>query len=352
MADLPKSIGWIGLGLMGNPMIRNLLKKVSEDTQFYIHDVVRESVERLVEEGNGRVHACESSVEVADKSDLIISMLPEGRHVKSVYLDEKSGVLASTSLQNKTLIDCSTIDTASSLAVRDACQSHSNSLTLNFYDAPVSGGVVGAEKGTLTFMLGCSATDPNITFLTTLLSLMGGNIFPCGGASLGLTAKLCNNYCSGLIAIAVSESLNIGIKSGMDPRILANVFHTSTAQSAICDDWCPVPGLTPSAPASNHYAGGFRVELMKKDFALAVDTAERVGAQLALGREGLGVYEGASADERCKGLDSRVVYKFLGGEEEWMSKGGFGEGVEMKKDETKRYIQLGKEAEKEGKKGS
>ncbi|KAK4506222.1 hypothetical protein PRZ48_004187 [Zasmidium cellare] len=345
MAELPKSIGWIGLGLMGNPMIRNLLKKMSEDTQFYIHDVVRESVDKLVEEGNGRVHACESSVEVADKSDLIISMLPEGRHVKTVYLDEKTGVLASPTLSGKTLLDCSTIDTASSLAVRDACKAKYND-SVDFYDAPVSGGVVGAEKGTLTFMLGCSTSDPNLPFLTSLLSLMGGNIFPCGGASLGLTAKLCNNYCSGLIAIAVSEAMNIGIKSGMDPRVLANVFHTSTAQSAICDDWCPVPGLTPSAPASNNYAGGFRVELMKKDFALAVDTAERVGAELALGREGLGVYEGACGDERCRGLDSRVVYRFLGGEEEWKSKGAFGEGVSMKKDETKRFVQAGKEAEK------
>lgn len=276
--------------------------------------------------------------------DLILTMLPEGSHVKSVYLDENNGVLASSSLNGKVLIDCSTIDTASSLLVRDTCKERFGD-SVSFYDSPVSGGVLGAEKATLTFMLGCAASDPNITLLTSLLGLMGGNIFPCGGASLGLTAKLCNNYCSGLIAIAVSEAMNIGIRSGMDPRVLANVFHTSTAQSAICDDWCPVPGLCPEAPASKGYQGGFRVELMKKDFALGVDTAERVGARLALGKEGLGVYEGACKDEECKGLDSRVVYRYLGGEEEWMKKGGFDEGVKMKRDETRRLVKLGKEAE-------
>lgn len=274
-------------------------------------------------------------------------MVPEGSHVRSVYLDETNGVLSS-SLGSKVLIDCSTIDTASSLAVRDAVAAKHPQA--RFYDAPVSGGVIGAEKGTLTFMLGCAESNSDMPLLMSVLSLMGGNIFPCGGASLGLVAKLCNNYCSGLIAIAVSEAMNVGIKSGMDPRVLANVWHTSTAQSAICDDWCPVPGLCPEAPASKGYQGGFRVQLMKKDFGLAVDAAERVGAKLALGEEGLKVYEGAMQDDRCKNLDSRVVYRYLGGEEEWKEKGGFEEDVQMKRDETRRLIALGREVEAQRKK--
>lgn len=275
-------------------------------------------------------------------------MVPEGSHVRSVYLEAEKGVLASSSLDNKILIDCSTIDTASSLAVRDACADQHPAA--RFYDGPVSGGVIGAEKGSLTFMLGCSTSNDDLPLLKKILGFMGGNIFPCGGASLGLVSKLCNNYCSGLIAIAVSEAMNIGIKSGMDPRVLANVFHTSTAQSAICDDWCPVPGICPDAPASKGYQGGFRVELMKKDFGLAVDAAERVGVKLALGKEGLGVYEGASKDETCKGLDSRVVYRHLGGEEDWKSKGGFEEDVEMKRDETRRLVKAGKEADEKKRK--
>ncbi|KAI5358076.1 Putative 6-phosphogluconate dehydrogenase, NADP-binding, 6-phosphogluconate dehydrogenase, domain 2 [Septoria linicola] len=354
MADLPKNIGWIGLGLMGYPMALNLAKKMDRATQFYVYDVVQDNVDKFVAEGGARVHACSSSKEVADKSDVILSMVPEGSHVKSVYLDETSGVLQSSTLSSSTtpkvLIDCSTIDTATSLLVRSSASS--SHPTATFYDSPVSGGVKGAQAATLTFMLGCSTSDPNLPLLQSLLSLMGNPsaIFPCGGPSLGLTAKLTNNYCSGLIAIAVSEAMNIGIKSGMDPRVLANIWHTSTAQSAICDDWNPVPGLCPDAPATGkngkaNYAGGFRVQLMKKDFGLAVEAAERVGAKLALGDVGLKVYEGASQDERCRDLDSRVVYRYLGGGEEWNREGKFEERVEMTRDETRRLLKSAKESE-------
>lgn len=275
---------------------------------------------------------------ISAPQDLILSMVPEGSHVRSVYLTDDTGVLASN-LGSKMLIDCSTIDTGTSIKVRDACAAKHPKAS--FYDAPVSGGVVGAEKGTLTFMVGCKEDDKNVDLLLSLLGLMGGNVFPCGGASLGLTAKLCNNYTSGLIAIVTSEAMNIGMASGMDPRVLANIFHTSTAQSSILDDWNPVPGLCPDAPASKGYKGGFRVQLMKKDFGLAVDTAERVGVKLALGAEGLKVYEEASKDENCKDLDSRVVYRYLGGREDWRK--DFPEEVEMKKYATKKALQIGRE---------
>ena len=122
---------------------------------------------------------------------------------------------------------------------------------------------------------------------------------------------------------------------------LANIFHTSTAQSSILDDWNPVPGLCPDAPASKGYKGGFRVQLMKKDFGLAVDTANRVGVKLALGQDGLKVYEDASVDPQCKDLDSRVVYRLLGGKEDWRK--DFPEEVEMKKYATKEALQIGRE---------
>lgn len=244
-------------------------------------------------------------------------MVPEGRHVKQVYLDPEKGVLASD-VSNKILIDSSTIDTASSLEVREATLAKYPDAY--FVDAPVSGGVLGAQKATLTFMIGASESDPKLPLLKDLLGKMGKTLVACGGPSLGLTAKLCNNYCSGLIAIAVSEAMNIGIKSGMDPRVLASVFHSSTAQSAICDDWCPVPGLCPEAPASKGYKGGFKVQLMRKDFGLAVETAGRVGANLRLGDEGLKVYTETMNDEKCKDLDSRVVFRYLGGEEDWEKK--------------------------------
>lgn len=241
-------------------------------------------------------------------------MVPEGAHVKAVYLTADTGVLAAD-ISSKLLIDCSTIDTTTSNLVRQTITEKFPSAS--FYDSPVSGGSLGAAKATLTFMLGCAEDNAHYTLLRDLLGLMGKSIFSCGGPSLGLTAKLCNNYCSGLIAIATAEAMNIGIKSGMDPRVLASIFSTSTAQSCISDKWNPVPGITTDAPASHGYAGGFKVELMKKDFGLAVEAAGAVGAKLTLGEAGLKTYAEASSDARCRGLDSRVVFRYLGGDEEW-----------------------------------
>lgn len=241
-------------------------------------------------------------------------MVPEGTHVKAVYLTPDIGVLAAD-ISSKLLIDCSTIDTATSILVRDNIAAKFPSAS--FYDSPVSGGSLGAASATLTFMLGCAENDTHYDMLRDLLGLMGKSIFPCGGPSLGLTAKLCNNYCSGLIAIATSEAMNIGMKSGMDPRVLASIFSKSTAQSCISDTWNPVPGVCPNAPASHDYVGGFKVQLMKKDFGLAVEAADAVGAELALGQAGLRTYVDASNNPMCRDLDSRVVFRHLGGNENW-----------------------------------
>lgn len=244
-------------------------------------------------------------------------MVPEGSHVRDVYLKPNVGILA-CDLSNKLLIDCSTIDTETSLKV--AAEIAKQYPSAAFFDAPVSGGVLGAQAGTMTMMVGIADSSPQLPRITALLELVGGAIVPCGGPSLGLTAKLCNNYCSGLIAIATSEAFNIGIRAGMDPRILQRVFNSSIAQSCINDRWNPVPGLCPDAPPSKGYAPGFKVGLMRKDFKLATEIAERVGAHLALGQKGLEVYTAAMQDEHCKELDSRVVYRYLGGDENWQKR--------------------------------
>lgn len=243
-----------------------------------------------------------------------MTMVPEGAHVKSVFLAPDTGVLA-TDISGKIFIELSTIDTATSEDVRGKIAAAS--LSAFFYDAPVSGGSLGAQNATLTFMVGCSEEDQNWPLLKSLLELVGKSIFPCGGPSLGLVAKLSNNYCSGLIAIATAEAMNIGMKSGMNPALLASIFATSTAQSTISDKWNPVPGVCPTAPASNGYRGGFKVQLMRKDFALAVDAAKRVDARLALGEAGLQTYTDASNDPACRDLDSRVIFRYLGGLENW-----------------------------------
>jgi 3-hydroxyisobutyrate dehydrogenase len=244
-------------------------------------------------------------------------MVPEGSHVRSVYLDPSTGILAHP-IPSRLLIDCSTIDCETSSLVLDSVKRHSP--TASFFDAPVSGGTLGAEKATLTFMLGCSESSPQFPLLNSLLGLMGKTIVPCGGIGFGLTAKLCNNYCSGLIAFATAEAMNIGMRSGMDPRLLAKVFASSTAQSTICDKWNPVPGVCPDAPSSHGYKGGFKVQLMKKDFGLAVDAGKSVGAKLVLGEVGFKGYTEASEDPKCRDLDSRVVFRFLGGDEQWQEK--------------------------------
>lgn len=241
-------------------------------------------------------------------------MVPEGSHVKAVYLDPKQGICCSD-ISGKLLVDCSTIDTATSLQVKDHIAEHFP--TASFYDAPVSGGVVGAVNATIAFFLGCSEEDSNLDHLTDLLHLMGKQVIPCGGPSLGLAAKLSNNYLSGIIAIACSEAMDMGMRSGLDPRTLAKVFAAGTAQNAICDKFNPCPGVYPQAPSSNGYKGGFKVQLMRKDFSLARDMARRVGSQNVLGDVGLETYDGAARDPRCQDLDSRVVYRYLGGNEEW-----------------------------------
>ncbi|PYI24870.1 6-phosphogluconate dehydrogenase C-terminal domain-like protein [Aspergillus indologenus CBS 114.80] len=247
-------------------------------------------------------------------------MVPEGRHVEDVYLNPATGVLSAPALRAQILIDCSTVDIAAAQRVQAAVRARAAQLSL--YDAPVSGGSLGAAAGTLTVMLGCRLDEPHLPLLRDVLSVVAATVVPCGGPTMGLTAKLCNNYCSGLIALATAEALDIGIKAGMDPTLLARVFATSTAQSTINDIWNPVPGVCPDAPASRDYAGGFKVQLMHKDFRLAVELAQRVGARPPLADSGLRVYCAASEDDRCRDRDSRVVFRYIGGDEDWMEKLG------------------------------
>ena len=312
-------VGFVGLGAMGLHMAGHLAAKLPAETRIYVFDIVQSLVDQLCEKHPDRVLRCTSAKEVANKSAIIFTMLPEGKHVKSVYLEGPDCICASD-VSDKTMVDCSTIDTASSLFVKEQIAKHFPSAS--FYDAPVSGGVVGAQKGTIAIFLGCKEDDANLPRLTALLRLMGKEVIPCGGPSLGLAAKLSNNYLSGIIAIACSEAMDMGMRSGLDPRVLAKVYAAGTAQNTICDRFNPVPGIHPEAPSTNGYKNGFKVQLMRKDFSLAMQMAEQVGSRNVLGDAGLRTYEGASNDERCKDLDSRVVYRYLGGNENWQKDWG------------------------------
>lgn len=169
----------------------------------------------------------------------------------------------------------STIDIATSLSINEATlNAHSFSpahakTPPRFYDAPVSGGTAGAAKGTLTIMLGCTPASPDLPLLTRILRTMGTNVYALGGPSLGLAAKLSNNYLSGMIALATSEAMNLGMRLGVDPTVLQRCFSTSSGGSWVNDTVNPVPGVCPDAVTSKGYEGGFKVrscaELMRGD---------------------------------------------------------------------------------------
>lgn len=241
-------------------------------------------------------------------------MLPEGHHVKSAYADPNSGVF-SADVSGKVLVDCSTIDIATSLWLKTYTTEHFP--TAHFYDAPVSGGTIGAEKATLAFYVGCSKDDPNLLLLTSLLQLMGDKILPLGASSLGLVAKLANNYCAAVIGIACIEAYDMAIRSGLDPRLLERVLAEGSGQNAVSEKWNPVPGIISTAPSSNDYKPGFRVELMRKDVGLALDMAGRAGCNNILGSTVLETYNKVSEDSAFRGLDSKIIYRYLGGKEDW-----------------------------------
>ncbi|KEQ98128.1 hypothetical protein AUEXF2481DRAFT_46007 [Aureobasidium subglaciale EXF-2481] len=297
-----RSFGFVGLGLMGKPMSMNLASKMEDHQHLYIYDLAKSVVSEVCESNPQRITRCQSAKEVAEKADFIITMLPEGKHVKTVYIDGAIN-LCSTDLSGKTLVDCSTIDAATTLLVKNHIKQHFPDTP--FYDAPVSGGTVGAIKATIAFFLDCSEADQNLPLLQAILGTMGKEIIPCGGPSLGIVSKLCNNYLSGSITIASSEAFDMGIRAGVDPKVLYKVFGAGTGQNTIVDKWCPVPGIVPEAPSSKG------IQLMLKDYTLATQMADSLESRPVLGQAGLEAWREASDDSRFYDLDSRMMYQYI-----------------------------------------
>jgi 3-hydroxyisobutyrate/3-hydroxypropionate dehydrogenase len=177
----------------------------------------------------------------------------------------------------------------------------------------MSGGVVGAAAGTLTFMLG--AETSLVPRLEPILLRMGKRVLHCGGQGAGLSAKLANNYLLALNNIATAEAMNLGIKWGLDPKTLAGVINVSTGRCWPSEVNNPVEGVIDSAPASRDYKGGFGIALMKKDLKLAMVAAKEAGARLELAETARQVYEAVEGDEGCRGRDFSVVYRYLKGKD-------------------------------------
>ena len=262
-------IGFIGLGNMGLPMAQNLLKAGHAVQGF---DVSKPQVEALAAAGG---HAADSVRAAASGAEIVITMLPAGQHVREVYLNA-DGVLSSVGA-GTLLIDSSTIDVDSARAVAAAAEGKGFAML----DAPVSGGVGGAQAGTLTFMVGGS--DAAFAKAKPVLEAMGKTIVHAGGAGNGQAAKICNNMILGVSMIVVSEAFVLAEKLGLDAQKLFDIASKSSGQCWSMTSYCPVPGPVPTSPANRDYKAGFTAAMMLKDLKLAQDAANTAGAKASLG---------------------------------------------------------------------
>jgi 3-hydroxyisobutyrate dehydrogenase len=269
-------IGFIGLGNMGLPMARNLLKA---GHIVRGHDVSRTQVHALAASGG---QAVDGIAAAASDAEIVITMLPAGQHVRDVYL-EPNGVLAAAGA-GSLLIDSSTIDVATARTVAAAAAAKD----FMMLDAPVSGGVGGAQAGTLTFMVG--GADEAFARARPILEQMGKTVVHAGGAGNGQAAKICNNMILGVSMIAVSEAFVLAEKLGLDAQKLFDISSKSSGQCWSLTTYCPVPGPVPTSPANRDYQAGFTAAMMLKDLRLAQDAAAAAGAHTPLGADAAKVY--------------------------------------------------------------
>jgi 3-hydroxyisobutyrate dehydrogenase len=270
-------IGFIGLGNMGLPMAQNLLKAGHGVRGF---DLSKAQVDALVASGGEPTADVKATTSGAD---VVITMLPAGSHVREVYLGA-AGVLAAAG-DDTLLIDSSTIDVETARAVAAAAAKRG----LPMLDAPVSGGVGGAQAGTLTFMVG--GADQAFALAKPILAAMGKTIVHAGGAGNGQAAKICNNMILGVSMIAVSEAFVLAEKLGLDAQKLFDISSKSSGQCWSMTSYCPVPGPVPTSPANRDYKAGFTAAMMLKDLKLAQDAATAAGAKTPIGADAAKIYE-------------------------------------------------------------
>ncbi len=290
-------IGFVGLGHMGNPMCRNLLK---HGHTLRIYDVVPELVRKLAGPG---CEAAASALEATRGAEMVITMLPSSPHVRRAYLGD-TGVLAGAA-PGTPLVDCSTIDP---LTARDvAMEVRAKGCTM--LDAPVSGGVGGAENATLTFMVGGEAKD--FEAARPVLQAMGKNIVHCGGPGNGQVAKICNNMMLAVEMIATAEGMTLAAKLGMDPKVFAGIVNTSSGRCWSSETYNPYPGVLDGVPAARGYSGGFGADLMLKDLTLVTDAAKSARQPVMLGALAQQIYQKHSADGHGAKDFSSVILQYL-----------------------------------------
>src|SRR6188768_2770210 len=268
------TIAFIGLGNMGGPMAANLVKAGHKVTAF---DLVAASRDQAKADGAA---IADSSVAAVKGADVVITMLPAGKHVLSVWTE-----VVPAMTKGSLIIDCSTIDVESAKQAHALAAKH-GALSV---DAPVSGGTGGAKGATLTFM--CGGEDKAFSAAKPVLDNMGKKIVHCGGAGAGQAAKICNNMILGISMIAVGEAFALAEKLGLSHQALFDVASTSSGQCWSLTTYCPVPGPVATSPANNDYKPGFAAALMLKDLKLSQEAAKAAGAATPLGAHAESIYE-------------------------------------------------------------
>tara|TARA_B110000014_G_scaffold223400_1_gene181048 strand:- start:4091 stop:4978 length:888 start_codon:yes stop_codon:yes gene_type:complete len=262
-------IGFIGLGNMGGPMASNLVKSGMEVTGF---DLMDEAIK--IAESNG-IKIAKDAPSTTVNADILITMLPASQHVESLYLGKK-GLLEI--LDKETLIiDCSTIapDSARKVAYK------AKERNLRMIDAPVSGGVGGAQNASLTFIVG--GHSDNVTKAKPILERMGKNIFHAGNNGAGQVAKVCNNMLLAIHMCGTAEAIALGVKNDLDPSVLSEIMRKSSGGNWSLEVYNPFPGVMDGVPASRNYEGGFLNKLMSKDLGLAKEASESSNSQTPMG---------------------------------------------------------------------
>jgi 3-hydroxyisobutyrate dehydrogenase len=288
------TIGFIGLGNMGGGMAANLARAGHKVIAFDL------SGEALARAGAAGCHPVSDAVQAVREADVVVTMLPAGKHVASVYNETVFGAARPGTL----LIDCSTIDVDTAREVASAAKARG----LEAVDAPVSGGIAAANGGTLTFMVGGSADA--FARAEPILADMGKAVIHAGDNGAGQAAKICNNMLLGATMAATCETFMLAKKLGLDLQTFYDISSKASGQSWSMTSYCPVPGVGPASPADNGYAGGFAAALMLKDMRLALEAAKASGARVPMGERAEAIYA-AFVEADAQGLDFSAIITAL-----------------------------------------
>lgn len=268
------NITFFGLGNMGLGMASNL---VNAGNKVTVYDLVESHINDMV--SKGALAGADPADSVKD-AEIIISMLPAGKHVKQLY----DGIMQK-SPSNTLFIDCSTIDAVDAIDLHKLCKDNGH----HFVDAPVSGGVAGAAAGTLTFIMGGDTAA--VEQATPILKQMGKHCFHAGGEGAGQIAKICNNMLLAIIMAGTSETLKLAIDNGLDPKVMSDIMKQSSGNNWTLQQYNPVPNVMANVPSSKGYKGGFMVDLMNKDLHLAMNAAAATHSIVPMGGLAKSLYQ-------------------------------------------------------------